>query len=231
MAEREKEKGPKGGKGGAQKGGDGAAEQSGKRGRGEGGSENGGERAKEKRPPARARLAKRYEDEIRPALRKQLGDVSLMAVPRLQKIVINVGLGDAVQNPKLIDQAVIDVARLSGQKPVVTRARKAIANFKLREGMPIGVAATLRPDRMYESLDRLIHVALPRVRDFRGLSTRGFDGRGNYTMGVREQIIFPEIDLDKVEKVVGMSITLVTTARNDEQGRVLLSALGIPFRT
>jgi large subunit ribosomal protein L5 len=216
MADRKKEKGKK--DGGADAPADAGAEA--------------GKAPREPRPKgARARLAKRYEDEIRPALRKQLGDVSQMAVPRLEKIVVNVGLGDAVQNPKLVDQAVNDVARLTGQKPVVTRARKAIANFKLREGMPIGVAATLRRDRMYEFLDRLIHVALPRVRDFRGLSTRGFDGRGNYTMGVREQIIFPEIDLDKVEKVVGMSITLVTSARDDEQGRALLSALGVPFRT
>jgi large subunit ribosomal protein L5 len=179
----------------------------------------------------KSRLAKRYYDEIRPALQKKLGVKTLMAVPRLDKIVINVGLGEATQNPKLIDQAVSDVGRIAGQRPVVTRARKAIANFKLREGVPIGVAATLRHDRMYEFLDRLIHVALPRVRDFRGLTTRGFDGRGNYTMGLREQSIFPEIDLDKIEKVLGMSVTLVTTAGNDEQGKALLDALGIPFRT
>lgn len=179
----------------------------------------------------RARLAIRYDEEIRPALQKQLGLSSRMAVPRLDKIVINVGLGEAVQNPKLVDQTVSDVARISGQRPVVTRARKAIANFKLRENMAIGVAATLRRDRMYEFLDRLVHVTLPRVRDFRGLNPRGFDGRGNYTMGLREQVIFPEIELDKVEKVVGMSITLVTTAKNDEQGKALLDALGMPFRS
>jgi large subunit ribosomal protein L5 len=179
----------------------------------------------------RARLAKRYDEEIRPALQKQLGVKSRMAVPRLEKIVINVGLGEATQNPKLVDQAVTEIGRIAGQRPVVTRARKAIANFKLREKMPIGVAATLRRDRMYEFLDRLIHVALPRVRDFRGVSPRGFDGRGNYTLGLREQVIFPEIDLDKVEKVIGMSITLVTTAEDDEQGRALLDALGIPFRS
>jgi large subunit ribosomal protein L5 len=177
------------------------------------------------------RLAKRYDDEIRPALQKQLGVATRMAVPRLEKIVINVGLGEAVQNPKLIEQAVSDLSRITGQRPVITRARKAIANFKLREGLAIGVAATLRRERMYEFLDRLIHVALPRVRDFRGLSPRGFDGRGNYTMGLREQIIFPEIDMDKVEKVIGMSITLVTSAENDEQGKALLDGLGIPFRT
>lgn len=179
----------------------------------------------------RARLAKRYDEEIRPALQKQLNVNSRMAVPRLEKIVINVGLGEATQNPKLIDQAVTEIGRITGQRPVVTRARKAIANFKLREKVPIGVAATLRRDRMYEFLDRLIHVALPRVRDFRGVSPRGFDGRGNYTLGLREQVIFPEIDLDKVEKVIGMSVTLVTTAEDDEQGRALLNALGIPFRS
>ena len=179
----------------------------------------------------KSRLAERYDAEIRGALQKQLGVKSAMAVPRLEKIVINVGLGEATQNPKLVDQAVNDIARIAGQRPVVTRARKAIANFKLREKMPIGVAATLRHDRMYEFLDRLIHVALPRVRDFRGLSTKGFDGRGNYTLGLREQSIFPEVDLDKVEKVLGMSVTLVTSARNDEQGKALLGALGIPFRT
>jgi large subunit ribosomal protein L5 len=178
----------------------------------------------------KSRLAKRYDDEIRPALQKQLGAKTLMAVPRLDKIVLNVGVGEATQNPKLIDQAVNDMARIAGQRPVITRARKAIANFKLREGVPIGVAATLRHDRMYEFLDRLIHVALPRVRDFRGLATRGFDGRGNFTMGIREQSIFPEIELDKIEKVLGMSITLVTTAPNDEQGKALLDALGVPFR-
>jgi large subunit ribosomal protein L5 len=178
----------------------------------------------------KARLFERYQTEICPALQKQLGLSTRMAVPRLQKVVINVGLGEAVQNPKLVEQAVNDVARIAGQRPIVTRARKAIANFKLREGMQIGVAATLRRERMYEFLDRLIHVALPRVRDFRGLSTRGFDGRGNYTLGVREQIIFPEVEIDKVEKVLGMSITLVTSASNDEQGKALLGALGVPFR-
>jgi large subunit ribosomal protein L5 len=179
----------------------------------------------------RARLAQQYDEVIGPALQKKLGLKSRMAVPRLDKIVINVGLGEAVQNPKLVDQTVTEIGKIAGQRPVVTRSRKAIANFKLRENMPIGVAATLRRDRMYEFLDRLIHVALPRVRDFRGLSPRGFDGRGNYTMGVREQIIFPEIEIEKVEKVIGMSITLVTTAETDEQGRALLDALGFPFRT
>ena len=177
------------------------------------------------------RLAERYKSEIRGALKEQFSLSSIMAVPRLEKIVLNIGLGEAVQNPKLVDQAVDDLTRISGQKPVVRKARKAIANFKLREGMPIGVAVTLRRDRMWEFLDRLIGVALPRVRDFRGLNDRGFDGRGNYTMGLREQIIFPEIDLDKVEKTLGLSVTMVTSAETDEQGRALLRALGLPLRT
>jgi large subunit ribosomal protein L5 len=177
------------------------------------------------------RLAERYQSEIRGALKEQFALSSVMAVPRLDKIVLNIGLGEAVQNPKLVDQAVDDLTRISGQKPVVRKARKAIANFKLREGMPIGVAVTLRRDRMWEFLDRLIGVALPRVRDFRGLNDRGFDGRGNYTMGLREQIIFPEIDLDKVEKTLGLSVTMVTSAETDEQGRALLRALGLPLRT
>jgi len=177
------------------------------------------------------RLAERYATEVRGALKEQFGLPSVMAVPRLQKIVLNIGLGEAVQNPKLIDQAVDDLTRIAGQKPVVARARKAIANFKLREGMPIGVSVTLRRDRMYEFLDRLIGVALPRVRDFRGLSDRGFDGRGNYSLGLREQIMFPEIDLDKVEHTVGLSVTMVTSAPNDEQGQALLRAMGLPLRT
>lgn len=178
-----------------------------------------------------SQLAVRYTNEIRPALQKKLGLSSVMAVPKLEKIVLNMGLGSAVQNPKMIDQAVIDMGRIAGQRPVVQKARKSIANFKLREGMPIGVSVTLRRERMYEFLDRLIRVALPRVRDFRGLNDRGFDGKGNYTMGVREQTIFPEIDLDNLEHVVGLSVTLVTTARNDEQGRELLVQLGMPLRS
>ncbi|MEE8311515.1 MAG: 50S ribosomal protein L5 [Candidatus Binatia bacterium] len=177
------------------------------------------------------RLAERYATEVRGALKEQFGLSSVMAVPRLQKIVLNIGLGEAVQNPKLIDQAVDDLTRISGQKPLVARARKAIANFKLREGMPIGVSVTLRRDRMYEFLDRLIGVALPRVRDFRGLNERAFDGRGNYSLGLNEQIMFPEIDLDKVEKTMGLSVTIVTTAPNDEQGQALLRAMGLPLRT
>jgi large subunit ribosomal protein L5 len=176
-------------------------------------------------------LQARYVDEIRPALQTKLGFSSVMAVPRLEKIVLNMGLGQAVQNPKVIDQAVEDLARIAGQRPIVARARKSIANFKLREGMPIGVSVTLRRARMYEFLDRLIRVALPRVRDFRGLNDRGFDGKGNYTLGIREQTIFPEVDLDKVEHVVGLSVTLVTSARNDEHGRALVEALGVPLKS
>ncbi len=179
----------------------------------------------------RSRLAERYFSEIRSALQGQFSLSSMMAVPRLEKAVLNIGLGEAVQNPKLIDGAVDDLTRISGQRPIVTRARVSIANFKLREGMPIGVAVTLRRERMYEFVDRLINASLPRVRDFRGLSLNGFDGHGNYTLGIREQIIFPEIDLDKVEKTCGLSATLVTTAPDDEQGQALLRALGMPFRS
>ena len=175
-------------------------------------------------------LQRRYEDEIRAVLQKEFGLSSVMAVPRIEKIVINVGLGDAVQNPKLIDGAVDQIGKITGQRPVVTRSKKAISNFKLREKMPIGVAVTLRRERMYEFLERFIRVALPRVRDFRGLPSKGFDGRGNLSIGLREQIIFPEIEIDKVEKIQGMSVTIVTTARNDAQGRALLTQLGMPFR-
>jgi len=176
-------------------------------------------------------LGAKYEREIKPALKQKLGLTSDMAVPRLQKIVINMGVGTAVQNPKIIDQAVTDLTKIAGQKPSVRKARKSIANFKLREGMPIGVAVTLRQSRMYEFLERLIRVALPRVRDFRGLTPKGFDGRGNYTLGVREQTIFPEIDLDNIENVMGVSVTLVTTAKDDVQGRALMDALGLPIRS
>jgi large subunit ribosomal protein L5 len=151
-------------------------------------------------------------------------------VPRVEKVVINMGLGEAIQNPKALDSAVNELAAISGQKPVVTKAKKAIANFKLREGMSIGCMVTLRGNRMYEFLDRLMNVALPRVRDFRGVSDRSFDGRGNYSMGIREQIIFPEIDLDKIDKVRGLTISVVTTARSDAEGKALLKALGMPFR-
>lgn len=175
-------------------------------------------------------LQQRYEDEIRAVLQKEFGMKSVMAVPRIEKIVLNVGLGDAVQNPKLIDGAVDQLGLITGQRPVITRSKKAISNFKLREKMPIGVAVTLRREKMWEFLERFIRVALPRVRDFRGLPNRGFDGRGNLSIGLREQIIFPEIDLDKIEKIHGLSVTIVTTARSDAHGRALLTQLGMPFR-
>lgn len=177
-----------------------------------------------------ARLAQKYQSEIVAQLTKEFGFSNAMQVPRLQKIVINFGLGEATQNPKIIDRAVEQLAAISGQKPVVTRARKSIANFKLREGQAIGAKVTLRRDRMWEFLDRLVTMALPRVRDFRGVSPKGFDGRGNFTMGLREQIIFPEINYDQVDKVRGMNITMVTTAANDAESRALLLALGMPFR-
>jgi len=177
-----------------------------------------------------ARLKELYLREVVPALMRERGYKNVMEVPRLTKIVVNMGLGEAIQNIKVLDSAVEEVALLTGQKPVITRARRSIASFKLREGMSIGCMVTLRKDRMYEFLDRLINVAIPRVRDFRGLNARSFDGRGSYTMGIREQIIFPEIDYDKVEKVKGMNITVVTTARTDEEALMLLTLLGMPFR-
>ncbi|MBI5609234.1 MAG: 50S ribosomal protein L5 [Deltaproteobacteria bacterium] len=176
------------------------------------------------------RLADKYKNEIVPALTKEFAYSNAMMVPRLQKVVINFGLGEAAQNPKIVDRAVEQMAALSGQKPVVTRARKSIANFKLREGQQIGVKVTLRRDRMWEFLDRLISAALPRVRDFRGVSAKGFDGRGNFTMGLKEQIIFPEISYDSVDKIRGMNITMVTTAKTDGESRALLAAMGMPFR-
>ena len=176
-----------------------------------------------------ARLKKKYHDEVVPAMMKEFGYQNSMQVPRLEKITVNVGLGEATQNIKALDAAVADIAAIAGQKPVVTRAKKAIANFKLREGMPIGCMVTLRRERMYEFLDRLIHVALPRVRDFKGVSDRSFDGRGNYSLGLREQIIFPEIQVDKVDKTRGMTISIATTAKTDQEGRALLRFLGMPF--
>jgi large subunit ribosomal protein L5 len=177
-----------------------------------------------------ARLKERYRKELLPALMKEMGYRNSMEVPRLDKVVVNIGLGEAVQNVKALDAAVEDLSAITGQKPVITKARKAIANFKLREGMPIGCAVTLRGERMYEFVDRLFNVALPRVRDFKGVSDRSFDGRGNYSLGIREQIIFPEIDLDKVDKVRGMTVVIVTTSRDDAGGKALLRALGMPFR-
>jgi large subunit ribosomal protein L5 len=174
-------------------------------------------------------LKARYDEEIVPALRSRFGYRNPMEVPRIVKVVINMGVGDAVQNPKLLEAAAQDLAAITGQKPLVTRAKKSIASFKVRQGMAIGLKVTLRGQRMYDFLEKLFYVALPRVRDFRGVSTRGFDGRGNYTLGIREQIIFPEIEYDKVEKVRGMDVTIVTSARTDEEARELLSRLGMPF--
>jgi len=177
------------------------------------------------------RLKERYLKEIVPALVQEFKYPSPMAVPRLGKIVINMGLGEAIQNAKLLDAATQELSQITGQKPVITRARKSIANFKLRKNMPIGAMVTLRGDRMYEFLDRLTNVTLPRVRDFRGLSTRAFDGRGNYTLGLRDQLVFPEIDYSKVEKVKGLNISIVTNARTDAEALALLRHLGMPFRS
>jgi large subunit ribosomal protein L5 len=177
------------------------------------------------------RLLEKYHQKVVPALKTRFELTSAMQVPRLQRIVVNMGLGNAVSNPKLIDTAVAELAAMTGQKPVVTRAKKAIAGFKLRAGMPIGVMVTLRRERMWEFLDRLVTLALPRVRDFRGVNPRGFDGAGNYTLGLKDQTIFPEVDFDKVDELRGMNITFVTTARNNEQGKELLANLGMPFRS
>jgi len=176
-----------------------------------------------------ARLKTKYDSDVVPAMMKEFGYKNSMQVPRLEKITVNIGVGEATQNAKAIDSAVAELTAIAGQKPVVTKAKKAIANFKLREGVPIGCMVTLRRAHMYEFLDRLIHVALPRVRDFKGISDRSFDGRGNYSLGLREQIIFPEIHADKVEKTRGMTITITTTAHTDQEGRVLLRLMGMPF--
>jgi large subunit ribosomal protein L5 len=176
------------------------------------------------------RLRDRYQKDIVPALRKEFGYANVMAVPRLQKIVVNMGLGEATQNAKLADVGADELGRITGQKPVITRAKKSIAQFKVRRGMPIGAMVTLRGERMYEFLDRLVSIALPRVRDFRGVSPRGFDGRGNYTLGLKDQLIFPEIDYMKVDKARGMNISVVTTARSDQEARKLLQLMGMPFR-
>jgi len=177
-----------------------------------------------------ARLKIRYRQEGVPALMKEFGFKNPNQAPRLEKIVLNMGLGEALANNKILESAVEQLAAITGQRPVVTRSRKAIANFKLRQGQAIGAAVTLRSDRMYEFLDRLINVALPRVRDFKGVSPKAFDGKGNYTIGIREQVIFPEINYDQVEKVKGMNVSIVTNAKNDEQGRALLRHFGMPFR-
>ena len=178
-----------------------------------------------------ARLQNTYRETIQPSLREERGYRNVYQVPRLEKIVLNMGLGEAIQNPKILDSAVAELGAITGQKPVVTKAKKAIANFKLREKMPIGAMVTLRGARMYEFLDRLLSAALPRVRDFKGVSDRSFDGRGNYSLGITEQIIFPEIDIDKIEKIRGLTISIVTTARTDSEGKALLAALGMPFRS
>jgi large subunit ribosomal protein L5 len=175
-------------------------------------------------------LKEKYQKEIVPGMMQEFNYGSIMQVPRLQKIVINIGLGEAIQNPKALEAAVGDLTAIAGQKPVVTRAKKSIANFKLRQGMPIGAMVTLRGNSMYEFVDRLVNLALPRIRDFRGVSRRSFDGRGNYSLGLREQIIFPEIDYDKVDKLRGLEVAIVTTAPDDAQGYALLKRIGMPFR-
>jgi len=179
----------------------------------------------------RPRLRSKFEKEVAPALLKELELKNAMAVPRLNKIVINMGMGEATQNSKILDPAVNELGQISGQKPIVTKAKKSIAAFKVREGQAIGTMVTLRGDRMYEFLDRLLNIVLPRVRDFRGVSTKSFDGRGNYTLGLHDQLIFPEISYEKVDKMKGMNVTIVTTAANDNQARTLLKHLGMPFRT
>jgi len=186
--------------------------------------------AKPKGPQEPPRLKVRYTKEIIPALMKHFNYTNVMAVPKLEKIVINMGLGEAIANAKILDVAVDELGRIAGQRPVITRAKKSIANFKLRQNMPIGAAVTLRGDRMFEFLDRLTSVVLPRVRDFRGVSTKSFDGRGNYTLGLRDQLIFPEISYEKVDKIRGMNVTIVTSARTDDEARELLRQFGMPFR-
>jgi large subunit ribosomal protein L5 len=195
--------------------------------------------AQEQKAPAQAhhsakerpRLRAKFEKEVAPALLKELELKNAMAVPRLNKIVVNMGMGEATQNSKILDPAVNELGQITGQKPVVTRAKKSIAAFKVREGQAIGAMVTLRGDRMYEFFDRLVNVVLPRVRDFKGVSTKSFDGRGNYTIGLHDQLIFPEISYEKVDKQKGMNVTIVTTAANDNQARTLLKHLGMPFRT
>jgi len=178
-----------------------------------------------------SRLKERYQKEVTGALKKEFGYTNAMAIPRIRKVVVNMGLGEATSNAKLADVGADEVGRIAGQKPVVRRATKSIAQFKLRQGMPIGAMVTLRGDRMWEFLDRLISIALPRVRDFRGVSPKGFDGRGNFTMGLRDQLLFPEIDYMKVDKARGMNVSVVTTAKTDEEARKLLQLIGMPFRT
>jgi large subunit ribosomal protein L5 len=230
MAEDKKQKNPAAGQQKQQ----GKPQQQSKKAKGEQADAGEQESSKPSRPKANnratARLRERYVKEVQPALMKEFSLENPMAAPKLEKIVVNMGVGEATQNAKAIDPAVSEMTQITGQKPVVTRARKSIAAFKVREGMPIGVMVTLRGDRMYEFFDRLVNVALPRVRDFRGVPVKSFDGRGNYTLGIREQLIFPEIDYSKVEKLKGMNITIVTTAGSDDQARSLLKHMGMPFR-
>src|SRR5581483_3691718 len=209
---------------------EGKPERKAKKGAGEAAAVAAEARPREPEPKVPARLKVRYEQELRPALMRELKIDNPMRAPRLEKIVINMALGEARDNVKILDAAVEELKTITGQKPVITRARKAISNFKLRQGMPIGVMVTLRRERMYEFFDRLVNIALPRVRDFRGVSDKAFDGRGNYSLGLREHTIFPEINLDKVEAVKGMTISIITTARSDFEGATLLRALGMPFR-
>jgi large subunit ribosomal protein L5 len=178
-----------------------------------------------------SRLKERYSNDVVPALQKEFGYKNVMAIPKIEKVVVNMGLGEATSNAKIVDTGADEVTKVTGQKPVVTRAKKSIAQFKVRKGMPIGAMVTLRGERMWDFLDRLISVALPRVRDFRGVSAKGFDGRGNYTLGLKDQLLFPEIDYMKVDKARGMNISVVTTAKTDEESRKLLQLLGMPFRT
>jgi len=177
-----------------------------------------------------SRLRERYNTDVAPALKKEFGYKNVMAIPKIEKVVVNMGLGEATQNAKIVDVGADEITRITGQKPVVRRAKKSIAQFKVRQGMPIGTMVTLRGEKMWEFLDRLISIALPRVRDFRGVSPRGFDGRGNYTLGLKDQLLFPEIDYMKVDKARGMNISVVTTAKTDEESRKLLQLLGMPFR-
>lgn len=176
------------------------------------------------------RMKEKYQKEVLPALQKQFNYSNVMAIPKIEKVVINVGLGEAIANPKALDATVNDLRQITGQKPIVTKAKKSIATFKLRQGMSIGTCVTLRGRRMYEFLDRLLNLALPRIRDFRGISAKSFDGRGNYSLGLKDQLLFPEIDYEKVDKIRGMNITFVTTANTDEEGRALLKLMGLPFR-
>src|SRR5689334_23949069 len=240
MADEKEQKKPKAG---GDKGGEKPAKSAGG---GEGkaakGGKGGGEKAAKAAAPAKeagrpaasfkggARLRNRFKSDVAPVLAKELGLENPMAVPRVEKVIVNMGVGEATQNVKVLDPLDSDLATITGQKPVITKAKKSIAAFKVREGMPIGAMVTLRGDRMYEFIDRLINVALPRVRDFRGVSTKSFDGRGNYTLGLRDQLIFPEIDYAKLDKLKGMNVTIVTTARDDNQARALLKHLGMPFR-